>query len=239
MVSSKWRFAPKLLFLGLWVPHITPLMSLLPAILLRPIDLYSLSPPFHSSPLQYCVIVLRIVFAHKCFCKCLFVVVWVKLKKIQHNYSRPSQKLSWVQLPKYNCGWFTRPLAEEVFSFFSWLLASSHAAVVAKGFLAISKLFPKLYINLTPSILYQFSFFCTLSRSAHAKDQGGKYDSWNTEDFDNSTNGIFRKVLKLFDVYRYVPLWEEHTWNLLKRFHDRIFWGDKNCAKKCVFCDIC
>ena len=63
-------------------------------------------------------------------------------------------------------------------------------------------LFSKLYINLTLSILYQFSFFCTLSRSAHAKDQGVKYDSWNTEDFDNSTNGIFRKVQALFDVYR-------------------------------------
>ena len=63
--------------------------------------------------------------------------------------------------------------------------------------------FSKLYINLTLSILYQFSFFCTLSRSAHAKDQGGKYDSWNTEDFDNSTNGIFRKVLALFDVNRF------------------------------------
>ena len=64
-------------------------------------------------------------------------------------------------------------------------------------------LFSKLYINLTLSILYQFSFFCTLSRSAHVKDQGGKYDSWNTEDFDNSTNGIFRKVLAIFDVNRF------------------------------------
>ena len=64
-------------------------------------------------------------------------------------------------------------------------------------------LFSKLYINLTLSILYQFSFLCTLSRSAQAKDQRVKYDSWNTEDFDNSTNGIFRKVLAIFDVNRF------------------------------------
>ena len=68
------------------------------------------------------------------------------------------------------------------------------------------------YINLTLSILYQLSFFCTLSRSAQAKDQGGKYDSWNTEDFDNSTNGIFRKVLKLFDVYRFGHSFKRRTY---------------------------
>ena len=67
----------------------------------------------------------------------------------------------------------------------------------------LSFLFFKLYINLTLSILYHISFFCTLSRSALAKDQGVKYDSWNTEDFDNSTNGIFRKVLAIFDVNRF------------------------------------
>ena len=45
--------------------------------------------------LSFSSILLRNCFAQECFCTYLFVVVWLKLKKIQHKYSPPAR--SWVE----------------------------------------------------------------------------------------------------------------------------------------------
>ena len=139
MVSSKWRFAPRLLF-WVWWHHIACHVCH-PRLPPHWHAKCSWSTFFISSFSLYSFSILHDFFEN-CFCTIMFLQMSVrcclsKAKEIRHKYSPLSQKFSWLQLPKYNGGWFTRQLVEPVFFFFSWLLASSHAAVVAKGLLAI------------------------------------------------------------------------------------------------------
>ena len=172
---------------------------------------YCLSTPSCQVLLIYILHILLFIFLNiaELFCTRMFLHISVHccLSKDKENpaqiFSPPAR--SWIEcnfqstmVDNLRGRWWRRPspsspdywhrhmllLLEKVF----WLFCLSF--------------FLLNYIS-TWRILYQFSFFCALSRSAHAKDQGEKYDSWNTEDFDNSTNGIFRKVLALFDVHRF------------------------------------